>query len=238
MLRIAPILFAIAGSSALAACGDDPVKPGELVVKWNTGPTGATCGTFQVTNLEARVMKGDEEIASGSSQCPTDATSGGITISDLKPGSYKVELEGYNATGRGTYFGEIAKQNVSEGKTVETSTVVLALKPGTIAVDWSLPNGDRCAEVGIADIEFSLYYNASVAPTLIGEPKKVSCEAAAFEFTNLVPNGDVKIIASGLNSAKKKIATGSTEFFPLIAGDELDKDIPLTLCPGEPPVCP
>ena len=36
--------LALASLTALGACGDDPVKPGNVVVSWTHGPT-ATCGT-------------------------------------------------------------------------------------------------------------------------------------------------------------------------------------------------
>lgn len=237
MSRIVQILFALAGSTALIACGDDPVKPGELVVNWNTGPTGATCGTFQITTLAVRVLKGTEELYSGSGACSPEATKGSITIKDVKPGTYKIELDGRDATGRATYSGGLAKQNVSEGKTVESTVIELKLKPATITVDWALPGNDRCATVGITDLEFSLYYDASVAPNLVSTTK-VKCDSDVFDLTGLVPNNDVKIVAAGLNAAKKKIALGSTEFFPLTAGDELDKKIAFEFCPGDPPLCP
>ncbi len=64
MLRIASILLVLIGASTIAACGDDPVKPGSIDVKWSTGPTSATCGSFQVATVEVRAMKGLEEIAS------------------------------------------------------------------------------------------------------------------------------------------------------------------------------
>lgn len=237
MLRIASLLFALAGFSTFAACGDDPVKPGALDVKWSTGPTAATCGSFSVKTIQVRAMKGEEEIASASSNCDTDATGGTISIPEIAPGTYSIEVEALNADGKGTYFGKLAKQTVSQGKTAQTSTIVIALKPALITVDWTLPGGGRCSTAGIVDVEVYLYYNASTAPSLQGAARKVKCDSTGMEFPDLVPNTDVKIIGYGYDAAKKQIAKGSTEFFPLGAGDDLDKVIPLAACPGTPPVC-
>lgn len=234
MLRTA--LLPVACVFATAACGDDPVKNGELLVKWNTGPTAATCGTFGVTTVEARAMKGETAAAQVQTDCPASATSGEISLPDLAPGTYTIEVEGFNADDKGTYFGTAAKQKVSEGKTTETSAIVLALKPAIIGVDWTLPGGGRCSTANITDVEISLYYNASTAPTLIGSAKKVDCDSTGFELEDLVPNGDVKLIAYGYNGSKK-IAKGSTDFFTLGAGDDLTEVIALETCPGDPPAC-
>src|SRR5690349_20406947 len=102
MSRITPYLLAVAGASTFAACGDDPVTNGELVVTWNHGATSATCGTRRVTTVEARIMKGEEEVAVASGPCPTDSKSGEITIANVKPGSYAVEVEAYTAANKGT----------------------------------------------------------------------------------------------------------------------------------------
>jgi len=237
MLRIASILLVLIGASTIAACGDDPVKPGSIDVKWSTGPTSATCGSFQVATVEVRAMKGLEEIASASSACAATATGGTISIPSIAPGTYTIEVEAFNAAGKGTYLGTLAKLAVGDGKTVESSTIVIALKPALITVDWTLPGGGRCSTAGITDVEIYLYYNASTAPSLVGEARKVKCDTTGMEFTDLVPNTDVKIIGYGYDAAKKKVAKGSTGFFPLGAGDDLPKVIELATCPGTPPVC-
>ncbi len=234
MLRI-PIAIAFAGATTLAACGDDPVKPGELVIAWNTGPSEATCTDLAVTSLQARVMKGDEQIASASGACAPTAKSGSIAIPDLTPGTYKVELDGVDAAGDATFYGEIAKQSVKEGKTVETAVIGLSPKPGEVAVNWLLPDGaTRCAVAKIEDVEFSLYYRTT---QLVAGPTKIDCNSVDFAFTDLLPDDAYKVIAYAYDSSKKKIAKGSTDFFPLKAGDELSKDIQLETCPGDPPVC-
>jgi len=237
MLRLASLLFALVGFSTLAACGDDPVKPGAIDVKWSTGPTSATCGSFSVATIQVRAMKGEEEIASASATCATGATGGVISIPTIAAGTYSIEVEAINADGKGTYIGKLAKLSVGQGKTAETSTIVIALKPALLTVDWSLPGGGRCSTAGIVDVEVYLYFNASTAPSLQGEARKVKCDSTGLEFADLVPNADVKIIGYGYDAAKKKIAKGSTEFFPLGAGDDLAKVIALATCPGTPPVC-
>lgn len=237
MLRIASILLVLVGASTFAACGDDPVKPGGIAVKWSTGPTSATCGSFSVARVDVRAMRGEEEIASATAPCASDATGGTINIPVIAAGTYTIEVEAFNAAGNGTYFGSLAKLTVGEGKTATTTTIVIALKPAVLTVDWTLPGGGRCSTAGITDVEIYLYYNATTAPTLIGEARKVMCDSAGLEFTDLVPNADVKVIGYGYDAAKKQIAKGSSEFFPLAAGDELAKVIALATCPGTPPVC-
>jgi hypothetical protein len=237
MTRIASLALALSGIAALAACGDDTVKPGTIVVKWNHGPTSATCATRMLANIEARALKNDEEVASASGTCAPDAKSGTINIPNLAPGTYAIEVEGFTAASKGTYLGTLAKQNVGEGKTVETSEIVLGQKPAMINVDWNLPGGGRCSSAGIAEIEVYLYYEASTVGTPIGQPQRVACESTGMSFNALVPNPDAQLIGFGYDSAKKKIARAETTFFPLEAGDELTKVLSLTLCPGTPPNC-
>jgi len=236
MLRIASCLLAL-GAFSLAACGDDPVEPGEIVVKWNHGPTSATCGTRGVTKVEARAIKGEEEIAVASGNCPTADTSGTLTLPDIAPGSYKIEVEAFTTAGKGTYLGVLAKHNVSEGKSAETTVIELKQKPAVINVDWTLPGAGRCSTAGISEIEVFLFYNASTAAQQQGEPKKVDCDTTGMQFVDLVPNADVQLIAYGYDATKKKIAKGMSEFFALTEGDELDEVIALETCPGDPPAC-
>lgn len=235
MLRITCLLAL--GTMSLAACGDDPVKPGEIVVKWNHGPTSATCGTRGVTTVEARAMKGEEEIASAGGACPTAAANGTLTLPDIAPGSYRIEVEAFTAASKGTYLGTLAKQNVSEGKSSETPVIELKQKPAVITVDWNLPGGGRCSTAGIAEVEVFLFYNASTAAQQQGDPKKVGCDTTGMEFADLIPNADVQLIAYGYDAAKKKVAKATSEFFPLTEGDELDKVLDLETCPGDPPTC-
>lgn len=236
MLRIATRLLAL-GAISLAACGDDPVKPGEIVVKWNHGLTSATCGTRSVTTVEARAMKGEEEVAVASGACPAADASGTLTLADVAPGSYRIEVEAFDANNKGTYLGILAKQNVSEGKSSETPVIELKQKPAIINVDWTLPGNGRCSTAGIAEIEVFLFYHASTAAQQQGTPKKVGCDTTGMQFTDLVPNADVQLIAYGYDSAKKRIAKGTSPFFALTEGDDLDKVIALETCPGDPPAC-
>jgi hypothetical protein len=237
MLRIASILFALTAATSLAACGDDTVKPGSLVIKWNHGPTSATCGTRSLTTLEARALKSGEEVASVSGACPTDAKSGTLTIPQIAPGTYAIEVEGRTAAGKATYLGTLARQNVSEGRAAETSDIVLGQKPAMINVDWNLPGGGRCSTAGIAEVEVFLYYQASTDGTPVGPPKKVACDSTGMKFDALLPNPDVQLIGFGYDSTKKKVARAESDFFVLEAGDELTKILSLATCPGNPPSC-
>lgn len=237
MLRTVLIAFAVSAIPGLMACGDDATKPGTLVVQWNHGPTSATCSTRMLSTVEARALKSDEEIASASGTCAPDAKSGSLNIPDLEPGSYKVEVEGMTAAGKGTYLGTLDKVSVREGKTVETSEIVLGQKPASINVDWNLPGGGRCSTAGIAEVEVYLYYEASTVGTPVGDPQRVDCDSTGLSFADLVPNPDAQLIGFGYDADGEKIARAETEFFPLDAGDELSKVLSLATCPGDPPSC-
>lgn len=239
MLRTPALTLLLLGATALSACGDDPVKPGALVIKWNHGPTSATCGSRNLTTVEARVLKGDEEISSVNGPCATDARSGTLEIPEIAPGSYAIEVEGFTAAPnpKGTYLGKLARQNVSEGKTAETPEIVLGQKPAVINVDWTLPDNQRCAAAGIEEIEVYLYYEASTVGTPVGEPQKVDCDSTGMVFEDLVPNPDVQLIGFGYDSARKKVARAESDFFALEAGDELEQVLALETCPGDPPAC-
>lgn len=236
MLRTASILCATA-AFGLSACGDDPVKPGALNVKWDHGPTSATCGSRGVSSIEVRALKNDVEVASASGDCPADAENGTVQIPKIDPGSYKIEVEAFTTTTpkKGIFYAEIAKQNIGEGKTVDVD-VELTPKKATITVDWALPGAGRCSTAGIDQIEVALYYDASDEANLVGTPQKVDCESTGIVFADLSPNDDVQLIAYGY-AANKKVAKATTPFFAITPGDEIEEVMALETCPGTPPAC-
>lgn len=235
----------------LAACGDDVVKPGSLNVAWkHPGPT-ATCESSHIATLQARALKGTEVAASATVTCPAADHRGSIPLIGLDPGTYRIEVEGFNAADKGEYLGVIAKQAVSEGKVTDTIEVSLEQKPVFLHASWKLPGGTLCAASGIEEVEIAVTYNASGNGTKPGAPaQRVKCDTAIKDprdstktiagvvFSELEPNDDVAIEATGYDKNKHAVAYALLGDLVFSAGDSLDHQLELETCPGTPAECP
>jgi len=231
--------FALVVPLMLSACGDDAVKPGSLNVHWTQGDF-ATCSSRFVTKLEARALKkkgGDLVGTSGKVTCPASDKSGSIPIVDLDPGTYYVEVEGFNQAGDGTYLGVIEKQAVKEGKASDTAEIELEGKPASITINWTLPGGVQCNVANIAKVQVQVYFNATQQTVKVAD-QTLPCSTGTVTIPELAPNSDVAISLKGLDSANKAIAQARLEGESLEAGEEYAETVPLESCPGTPPTCP
>ncbi len=229
-----------------AACGDDPAVPGALAVKWTHGPT-PTCGSRNVATIEARAYQRGEEIASAEAPCPEAERRGTVEIPELKPGTYDVEVEGFNGEGKGTYLAKAPRVSVKEAETTETAELLLAEKPARLRVDW-LPPGGKCATAGITDVEVSLTYNAGTSAILevqtevpcdnvFTSPDDPAVQLAGVLLTDLTPNPDVVVFVYGKNAGGDRIAQGQAGPRAVNSGDDEAIVIDLATCPGTPPAC-
>lgn len=235
-------------SAALLAlgCGDDPVAPGSLVVRWTHGPT-PTCDSRHVVELEARAYLRNVLEGSATTPCPASDGSGSMLIEDLPPGTYKVVVEAYDTEGKGLYLGTAEKQAVREGKSTDSAVIRLDQKPVRLNVTWNTPTG-RCAGSPIRRVRVEVVPKAGTVGDVVAEAEG-ACEAevkdpddpsemlAGVLFTGLDPDSDVKVFAHGLDDKGHEIAVGVIGPFILSPGDDVEKNILLALCPGEPPVC-
>lgn len=230
-----------------AACGDDPVKPGSLNVKWNH-PSTASCDSRHIAHLEARALRGTEVVAQQTASCPAADRSGMIPLVDLDPGTYRIEVEGYDAADKGTYLGVIAKQKVFEGKATDTETILLSQKPIFLHVGWTLPGGQLCAAAGITEVEVEVIYDAGTKADVVGtqrvpcdnslkDPRDATKTLAGVVFEDLAPNDDVSVTVTGYDSKDAAVARTAEDGLVFAAGDEVDRTIALTSCPGTPPSC-
>lgn len=240
MRNISVIVFGLLSASALG-CGDDTVKPGNLVVHWSEGAT-ATCGGRGHVTVEARLMTGTEVVYSGTGTCPTASSEGTIAIMNVTPGTYKLEVEAIDADDQGTYLGTVDRQKVAEGKTTDTASVTLAPKLARLHVDWTIPGG-KCSSSNIKNVQVSLYYKATNESILQGAPTKVTCDntvpnpddptkpIAGVVFEDLERDADAVVVVDGYDAANKKVATGRSETLDIGFGDELDIVVAVTAIP-------
>lgn len=229
--------------SALAlasACGDDEVKPGNLIASWAHGGPIATCSSRGVTTVEARLYSGTNLISSGSAPCEASARFGTVALAGIKPGTYRMVIEAIDSTDKGLYLGEVARQNVKEGATTTSADVTLAPKPGRLVVDWTVPGG-KCSSSTIRQVEVNLYYSANAGGAPL-KTQKVSCDhtfkspedgtdTAGVLFDKLEPNDDVVLEAYGYDASNKKVASALSEVFEVGIGDEFEPVLELALCP-------
>lgn len=232
----------------LAACGDDPVKPGDLVINWTHGALASTtCGTRGVVQVEARVIQNNDVKLSGTVDCPATSSAGQIELLDLVPGRYRVVVEGLDQSDKRTFLGELASVSVSEDKVTETDDIVLVQKPARIRVDWILPGGGRCGGSDIKEIETDIFFNATDQPVSQGESNGI-CDAIYADpdtgddvtgilYEDLTPNDDVVVLVRGLDAAGTEIAKVELAPFALEAGDDKAVEVQLEFCAGDPPSC-
>jgi len=248
-----PSFYRILAASALTAslltapaCGDDPAKPGSLTVAWTHGPT-PTCGTRLVERIEARAMQKGLEIASASADCDSTQRRGSVTIGEIMPGTYDVEVEAQNSEGKGLYSASVLKQVVRDSKETTTAELQLNEKPARLRVDW-LPPGGKCSTAGIATVEVSLTYDAGTAGVIAAQqavpcenvfpsPTDPTVQLAGVLFSDLKPNADVVIFVYGLNAAGARIAEGRVGPRVIGSGDDDGLQITLETCAGTPPAC-
>jgi len=244
MRRILGIL--LASLLPLVACGDDPVKPGDLKVFWSHGPT-ATCESRHVVNLEARAyLRGNLE-GTASGPCPAADRNGSLDITDLEPGNYVVEVEAFDAAGKGLYLGRAERQRVREGQESDSDIITLVQKPVMLNVTWRTPTG-MCAGSPVRRVQVQYIPSASTTAVVthdetvacnheVADPRDPDSLLAGIVFNDLAPNADVKVFAFGLNEAGARIARGESQTLVLSAGDERMIEIQLETCPGSPPNC-
>lgn len=230
----------------MLACGDDPVAPGELTVRWSHGPT-ATCGSRSVVQVEARAYLKDVLENRVTAACPAESSSGEILLAELTPGNHRVVVEAFDATGKGLYLGSADRQAVREGGSTETSIITLGQKPVRLNVTWTTPSG-MCAGSPIRQVEVQYIPFAGTIDEVVHE-ETVPCSneledpddptelLAGVLFTDLVPNDSVVVFAWGLDAQGERIAEGQVGPFALAPGDDAQRNITLTMCPGTPPSC-
>lgn len=249
MMRSA--LYALATALLLpavaAGCGDDVVKPGDLVVNWSHGPT-ATCESRGVVSIKAKAYLKDQLEGQVTTPCPSTSHDGAVALNDLTPGSYTIVVAASDASGKELYVGTLEKQRVKEGSENETPTITLGKKPVQLHVTWTTPTG-MCAGSPIRNVLVQYIPKAGTSGAVEDE-QQVACESefkdpndpsgtplAGVLFTDLEPNDDVKVFAFGLDSTGKKIAKGQTPTLILQPGDSPSVNIKLEMCPGNPPTC-
>ncbi len=225
-------------------CGDDTVAPGDINVHWSHGPT-ASCDSRHVVTLEARAVKGEDLVGSAQASCESASKDGTITIYDLTPGNYTIEVEAFDASGKGLYLGTAERQPVSEGKLTDSDTITLTQKPVRLAVDWTVPSG-KCAGSPIKQVHIQYIPDQSQTGAVVAE-ETVGCDAVYEDldgesqpgvlFVDLDPDDDIKLFLFGLDANGNEVATGEEGPFALSPGDNERKVVPLTICPGDPPSC-
>ncbi len=244
-MKRTPLIFGL--MLLLGACGDDPVKPGDMVVSWTHGAlSSTTCGSRGVVRVEARAIQNDEVKLSGTVDCPATDSAGQIELLDLAPGKYRVVVEGLDQRDKGTFIGELSSVSVRENAVVETDDIVLVQKPARIRVDWSVPEG-KCGSSDIKEVETDVFFDATGQPVSQGEANG-ECDAvyrdpdsgddvAGILYEDLTPNADVVLLVRGLDADGNEIAKVELTPFALEAGDDKAIDVDLTYCPGDPPDC-
>lgn len=232
-------------------CGDDTVKPGSMVVNWKHGELSTlTCGSRNIANIEARLIRG-EDVAKMNSACAADDKAGAFTFEELTPGNYIVEVEGFNGDTppKGTYLGVLPRVGVKEGKETTTDPITLNEKPARIRVDWRVPEG-KCGSSDIKTVKVQILFDGDTQPDLQAE-QTGDCDAtyvdpddlsgkellAGMLFEDLGQNEKVVILVQGMDGSKNVISKVERTAFELDEGDDIDIVVDLDYCPGTPPTC-
>lgn len=250
----------------LTACDADTPESGALLVEW-THPSTATCDSLDLVRIEARARRRetaaaaynrrlagyrdppDEPAATGVWSCRATDRGGSIPLNNLDPDTYQIEVEGFDAAGKGIYLGVIQEQTVDPGETTSTTEILLSEKPVFLYAGWTLPATTARATPAIAEIQVDVIYDASTRADVVAT-KRVTCDLASKDacyvtetidgvvFAGLAPNDDVSLVLTGFSATKVAVASVVEEHLLFAVGDEIDLRLLLATCPGNPPVCP
>ena len=134
----------------LAACGDvDPLGAGSLRVHWQVSPSG--CADAGVEAVEVRAL-GPANVVER-----FECRSGEARLDDLAPGSYRLELFGFDADGVATFVSEPWAQQVEADRDSETPTLRLLAAPAVVDVRWVFENGRVCGANGAQRVAIGVF---------------------------------------------------------------------------------
>lgn len=121
----------------IAGCADvDPIGAGSVLLNWQVSPSG--CADAGVQVVEARLIGPTTTIERFA------CTSSEAMFTDLDPGTYRVELLGFDADGEAIFTSTPDTIEVEADATTATPTQRLLASPAQVDVRWTFANGRVC----------------------------------------------------------------------------------------------
>ncbi|MCB9729355.1 MAG: hypothetical protein H6744_15770 [Deltaproteobacteria bacterium] len=233
--RISLALTVLVSTALAAGCGDDGAAvPGSITADWKFLGT-STCSSLNLASLEMTALQNGEVQNSVLVTCPATSKSGSISLGELPPGRYTVQIDGIDVDGKATHTGSVDKVPVVEGtdtKFDELKTplppIELVEKPTTVLVDWDL--GGKCSSSGVEEVQVTMLADDG-SPISGTPPKLVACDnevvdpedpeamVAGVLFENLSARRTVLFYVEGRDSSGNVILDGESDPLPLRAGE-------------------
>lgn len=150
------IALSILSAGGIAACGGGGSSLGRIVVDWTIS---TSCSLAGVLEVEARLISP----ADGASGQVYDLdrracdSSEPVIFENVEPGQYRLEVEGFDASLKGTYLGTIESITLGKGRTLEPPVVKLTQKKTAMDVQWVFSNGKLCSHNGITQVQLAIF---------------------------------------------------------------------------------
>ncbi|NUN16672.1 MAG: hypothetical protein HUU55_23855 [Myxococcales bacterium] len=136
--------------------GGSGTSLGQIVVDWTISTSCSVAGVIEVETRLVTLSDGatgqvyDLDRRACSSADP-------VIFVNVEPGTYRVEVEGFDSASKGTYFGAIETVNLGKGRTLETPVVKLTQKKTAIDVQWVFSNGKLCSHNGVSEVQLAVF---------------------------------------------------------------------------------
>lgn len=123
--------------TVFAACGSvDPLAGATLQLNWRVAPAGCEAAGVEVVEVRATGPHAVlERVACGR---------GGLEIGDMTPGTYRVEVLGFDPNGVATFRADSIYVDLEADEVATTPELRLLAAPADVLVRWTFANGRVC----------------------------------------------------------------------------------------------
>ena len=157
MTKAKPITLGIFVACAVA-CGPElePFSNASVELQWRVAPMG--CQAAGVEQVEARLENAQRTITA-----VADCATGELTVDEVAPGSYRLTLDGLDASGDAVFRGGAPDLLVRPHHGVSVDPIDLTARPGVIDIAWSFDNRRSCDENRVHHVDV-IAYDATYHP--------------------------------------------------------------------------
>ena len=136
----------------IAGCGEavDSTPEGTLTVDWDVRPRGCSESGVEAVQI-------DLEYDGGTITKTRACDEGTVSIPNLRPANYRVQLWGIDAAGDTTFEAEPRTITVHGGGETTVPRMSLTARPGEMRLVWRFHNGLVCGANHVETVDFALY---------------------------------------------------------------------------------
>lgn len=136
-------------------CGHEiePFGQGSLGLDWEVAPMGCEASGIEVVEV---VLANDLRTYERRFDCEAPP----ISMSAIKPGTYRLSINGLDSDNRATFGASISDLLIRPDERLEIGHVDLSALPSRAEVGWYFENQRVCGTNGVDDVELTVYDSA------------------------------------------------------------------------------